>query len=179
MIDTGLNFRVNRRGRRRSAGPVSLSFFTLVVTAMAVLFFFFSFHVRAEGARSSYTQAHGASRQASILTVRNIQHQSHSQHGGTHTWYTAQMSVSLNEPVGGLSQTTVQVPHSVSYESGQTVTVLVDPREPGYAELPGVPDVTAGDWYGMLAGAAVCTLLACFLGWQAIKKVRARRQALY
>lgn len=179
MIRTDLNFRVGRRGRRRSAGPVSLSLFGLILTAMTVIFLFVSFHVRAEGERSAYTQAHGAIRQASILTVQNIQHQSHSQHGGTSTWYTAQMSVSLTQPVRGLSQTTVEVPHAVSYTAGEAVTVLVDPAEPGYAELPGTPDVTAKDWWGSIAGAAIAALIACVLYWQAFKKIRARRQAMY
>lgn len=180
MIGTDLNVRAGRRGRRRrTAGPASLSLFGLVLTAMAVVFLIISFHVRSEGARSSYTQAHGASRQAGILTVQNIQHQSHSQHGGTSTWYTAELTVSLNQPVRGLSQTTVQVPHAVSYSAGETVTVLVDPAEPGYAELPGVPDVTAKDWWGSIAGAVITALIACLLYWQAIKKIRARRQAIY
>lgn len=173
MIGTELNVRTRRRGRR-PAGPVSLSLFTLMVTAMAVLFLILSFHVRAQSAQSAYTQAHGVATQATVINVDNIQHQSHSHSGGTSTWYTAEITVSLTSPVSGVSQTTVQVPHSVSYTPGTMISVLVDPRVPTYAELPGVPDVSAKDWYGMLAGAAVCALLACFLGWQAISKIRRR-----
>ena len=177
MIGTDLNVRVRRRGSR-PAGPVSLSLFGLLLLAMAVLFFVFAFHLRAEGAQSAYTQAHGIARQGSVISVQNIQHTSHSQSGGTSVFYTARITVSLNPPAGGLSQTTVNVPHQVSYVSGQTVAVLVDPRAPGYAELPGVPDVTAKDWYAALGGGVVAALLACFLGWQAIKMIR-RRQAAY
>jgi hypothetical protein len=176
MIGTELNVRVRRRGRR-PAGPVSLSIFAFILTAMAALLFFFSFHVRAESAQSEYIQAHGMSRQATVISVDNIQHQSHSQNGTGTVWYTADITASLNPAVGGLSETTVHVPHQVSYSDGQTVPVLVDPRAPGYAELPGQPDVTAKDWWATLAGGAVCVLLACFLGWQAIAKVRRRRIA--
>jgi hypothetical protein len=174
MIGTELNVRVRRRGRR-PAGPVSLSIFALTLTAMAALFFFFSFHLRSESAQSAYTQAHGVGRQATVVRVDNMQHQSSSQNGPATVWYTAEITASLNPPVDGQSQTTVHVPHQVSYSDGQTVSVLVDAQAPGYAELPGQPDVTAKDWWAALAGGAVCALLACFLGWQAIAKVRRRR----
>lgn len=143
---------------------------------MAVVFLITALNLRSEGGRSAYTQAHGAARQATIITVQNIMHQSHSHHGGTHTWYTAQMTVSVSPPVGGFSQTTVQVPRAVSYVSGQTVGVLVDPRQPGYAELPGVPDVTSGQWYTPLIGALLAAVIACFTGWRAVKKVLGRRR---
>lgn len=174
MIGTELNVRMRRRGRR-PAGPVSLSLFSVFLTGMAVLFFLFSFHIRAASAQSSYTQAHGVGRQATVVSVQNIQNQSHSQSGGTSTWYTAVIAAAFSPPVGGLSQTTVHVPHQVSYASGSTVYVLVDPQAPGYAELPGQPSVTSKDWWALLAGTLVCGLLAVFLGWQAIKKIRARR----
>lgn len=176
MIGTQLNVRVRRRGRR-PAGPVSLSVFALVLMAMAALLFFFTFHLRSESAQSAYTQAHGVSRQATVISVTNFQHHSSSQNGNGTIWYTAQITASVNPPVDGQSQTTVHVPHQVGYADGQTLSVLVDPRAAGYAELPGQPDITAKDWWAALAGAAVCALLACFLGWQAIAKVRRRSYA--
>jgi hypothetical protein len=133
--------------------------------------------LRSESAQSAYTQAHGVSRQATVISVDNIQHQSHSQNDDGTIWYTAEVTASLNPPVSGQSQTTVDVPHQVSYVDGQTIPVLVDPQAPGYAELPGQPNVTGKDWWAALAGGAVCALLACFLGWQAIAKVRRRRFA--
>jgi hypothetical protein len=174
MIGSELNVRLRRRGGR-PAGPVSLSLFTLVIAGMAVFFFLFSFHIRAESAQSAYTQAQGVGVQATVVSVQNIQNRTHSQSGGSHVFYTAVVTAALSQPVGGLSQTTVHVPHQVSYAAGQTLSVLVDPQAPGYAELPGQPSVTSKDWWAFLAGAAVCGLLAVFLGWQAIKKIRARR----
>src|SRR5215469_3691649 len=176
MIGSQFNFGM-RRGGRRPAGPVSLSVFTLILVAMATVFFVFTFHLRSQSAQSAYTQAHGVSRQATVVNVDNIEHQSSSRHGGGSIWYTAQITAAVSPPVGALSQTTVYVPHQVSYADGQTVSVLVDPQAPGYAELPGQPSVTAKDWLGALAGAVICSLLACLLGWQAITKVRARRYA--
>jgi Protein of unknown function (DUF3592) len=174
MIGTDLNLRMRRRGSR-PAGPVALSLFGLVLLAMAVGFFLFAFHLRTEGAKSAYTQAHGIARQATVVSVQNIQHTTHSQSGGGTIFYTATITASLNPPVNGLAQTTVNVPHQVYDAAGQTVTVLVDPQDPGYAELPGTPAVTAKDWYAAFGAAVVAALLACFLGWQLIKKLRRRR----
>jgi hypothetical protein len=174
MIGTNLNVRMRRRGSR-PAGPVSMSIFSVIMVAVAAFLIFFTFHLRSEGAQSAYTQAHGVESQATVVSVENIQHQSHSQSGGTSTFYTADITVTLNPPVGGLSQTTVHVPHSVSYTAGQQVTVLVDPQAPGYAELPGQPNVTKADWYATLGGALVFALVGFFLGWQALKMIRRRR----
>jgi hypothetical protein len=137
------------------------------------------FGMRSAGAKSAYTQAHGAYSQATVVSVDNIQHQSRSNNGSTSTWYTADVTATLNTPVGGLSQTTVHVPHSVSLTAGQTVTAVVDPRDPGYAELPGQPNVGAKDWYFALGGAVLCAVLACYLGWRAIRTIRRRRRLGY
>ena len=176
MIGSDLNIPIRRRGSR-TAGPVSLSIFAAVMIVVGAGLFLFSFHIRSESAQSAYTQAHGVYNQATVVSIENIAHQSHSQSGPSTTWYTAQLTVTLNPPVGGLSQTTVHVPHSVSYAAGDPVSVLVDPQAPGYAELPGQPSVTGKDLWAMLGGAAVFALVGLFLGWQAVKKIRSRRLA--
>ena len=101
MIGTGLKVRM-RRGGSRTAGPKSLSVFAVLMVAVAVGLFFFSSHIRAESAQSAYTQAHGVYNQATVVSIENIAHQSHSQSGPSTTWYTAQLTVTLNPPVGGL-----------------------------------------------------------------------------
>jgi hypothetical protein len=58
---------------------------------------------------------------------------------------TAAVTVTL-QPLASLQVigTTVHVPSQVHYRYGQRITVLVDPSDPGYAELPGEPDATIG-----------------------------------
>jgi hypothetical protein len=176
MIGSDLNIRMRRRGSR-TAGPVSLSIFAVVMVVVAAVLFLFSFHIRSQSAKSAYTQAHGVYNQATVVSVNNIAHQSHSQSGSSTTWYTAEVFVKLNPPIRGRSQTMVHVPHSVSYAAGDPVSVLVDPQALSYAELPGQPSVTGKDLWAMLGGAAVFALVGLFLGWQAIKKIRSRRLA--
>jgi hypothetical protein len=55
------------------------------------------------------------------------------------------MLVALQSPASLQSvATAVHVPNQVHYQFGQTVTVLVDPHDHGYAELPGDPNATLG-----------------------------------
>jgi hypothetical protein len=59
------------------------------------------------------------------------------------TTYTAQVLVSLADPVDGQARTTVHMPRYDTGRPGSTLTVLVDPDDPGYAELPGSPSTAA------------------------------------
>ena len=137
------------RGRRlsgRAAGLVAV----LVVLFIGVVFLIFSFALRSQAARSSFVQAHGVRRQAVILSVDNIAHQStttngygSSRHTVTSTTYTAEVLVRLADPVGGQPRTTVHVSRYETGGPGDTLTVLVDPSEPSYAELPGSPSTPA------------------------------------
>jgi len=74
--------------------------------------------------RSAYTQAHGLMRSGIVTSVAN------QGHGG------ADVGVRLTEPVAGHATTTAHVPAKVSLSPGAAVQVLVDPQDPGYAELP-------------------------------------------
>jgi hypothetical protein len=137
------------RGRRlsgRAAGLVAV----LVVLFIGVVFLIFSFALRSQAARSGFVQAHGVRRQAVILSVDNIAHQSTTttgsgsgRHPVTSTTYTAEVLVRLADPVGGQARTTVHVPRYETDGPGDTLTVLVDPSDPGYAELPGSPSTPA------------------------------------
>jgi len=135
------------RGRRlsgRAAGLVAV----LVVLFIGVVFLIFSFALRSQAARSSFVQAHGVRREAVIVTVHNIARTStttgSSGHTVTSTTYTAEVLARLADPVGGQARTTVHVPRYETGGPGDTVTVLVDPDDPGYAELPGSPSTPAG-----------------------------------
>jgi hypothetical protein len=137
------------RGRRlsgRAAGLVAM----LIVLVIGVVFVIVSLALRSSAARSSFVQAHGVRREAVILNVDNIAHTSttttgsgSSRHTRTSTTYTAEVLVRLADPVGGQARTTVHVPRYETGGPGDTVTVLVDPDDPGYAELPGSPSTPA------------------------------------
>jgi hypothetical protein len=131
------------RGRRFSgyaAGLVAV----LVVLFIGVTFLILSFALRSSAALSSFVQAHGVRRAAVILNVDNIARTSTNPNGSGHsTTYTAEVLVRLAVPVGGQAQTTVHVPNYEPGGPGDTLTVLVDPDNPGYAELPGSPSTPA------------------------------------
>jgi hypothetical protein len=135
-----------RGGRLRgyAAGLVAM----LIVLFIGAVFITLSFALRSPAALSSFVQAHGVRREAVILNVDNIAHTSttttgSSRHTVTSTTYTAEVLASLADPVGGQARTTVHVPRYETGGPGDTLTVLVDPSDPGYAELPGSPSTPA------------------------------------
>ena len=137
------------RGRRlsgRAAGLIAV----LIVLFIGAVFITLSLALRLPAARSSFVQAHGIRREAVILNVDNIAHTStsttgsgSSRHTVTSITYTAEVLASLADPVGGQARTTVHVPRYETDGPGDTLTVLVDPSDPGYAELPGSPSTPA------------------------------------
>ena len=134
------------RLRGYAAGLVAM----LVVLLVGAVFIIVSYALRSQAALSSFVQAHGVRREAVILRVDNIAHTSttttgsgSSRHTMTSTTYTAEVLASLAEPVGGQARTTVRVPRYETGSPGDTLTVLVDPDAPGYAELPGSPSTPA------------------------------------
>src|SRR3984885_9207526 len=128
----------------------------LVLLGSAVLLFNILTAGNADAARSAYTQAHGVRETATVVQVHNTAAESCSGgSGGCADTWSAVVSVRLPQPVGGQAETTVQVPHKVSYQPGGTVTALVDPQSPGYAELPGVPMTTQADVLAFTIGLIV------------------------
>lgn len=102
-------------------------------------------------AQSSYTQANGVRENATITVVDNDE----DCHGGC--TYSATVYVTLPTPVKGQTDTVVNVPEKVNQTDGQQISVLVDPQNPGYAELPGHPDAsgTATIWVSVIAAAVL------------------------
>lgn len=89
-----------------------------------------------QAAESSFTQANGIRENATVIHVHTDQ--SYSQDGGYAATY---LTVALPTPVSGRTSTVVNLSYIAGYTDGQVVTVLVNPRDPGYAELPGRPYV--------------------------------------
>jgi len=96
----------------------------------------------ANGVRSAYTQAHGVRQTAQVI----------SEDIGSGRNRTSTLAVRLGVPVDGDNTTTVHVADAApTYSPGASVTVLVDPQDPGYAELPGSPFVSSRQWATILA----------------------------
>jgi hypothetical protein len=114
--------------------------------------------VSAAANKSDYTQAHGLPRSGIVTSVAN------------HTGKTssADVGVRLGEPVDGQAATTAHLPSVTSLQPGMTVRILVDPRDPSYAEFPGqqyIPKGTAQvDAAIFLGGLAVFAFLAAWWG---------------
>jgi hypothetical protein len=140
-----------------AGAPRSPRFARRVITLVAVgvpllvgiVFIIVSFATRSEAALSGFVQAHGVRRAAVILNVQNEEHHSTTttgsgsgRHTTTSTSWTALVQVSLAAPVGAQTRTTVHVPGYESAAAGDQLTVLVDPDDPAYAELPGSPSTS-------------------------------------
>jgi Protein of unknown function (DUF3592) len=114
---------------------------------IGVVFLLIAPGMRAQADHSSFVQAHGTRHTAVILSVNNIENTSTSGTGKnqhTSTSWTAEVTARLTGPGRGQGgQTVIHVPYFDSDAPGTTLTVLVDPNNPGYAELPGTPAHTA------------------------------------
>ena len=143
-----------------AAGLVAVS----IVLFIGVTFLILSLALRSSAALSSFVQAHGVQREAVILNVDNVVHTSTNTSGSGHTTtsttYSALVLVRLADPVGGQTRTTVHVPRYETDGPGAALTVLVDPDNPGYAELPGSPSTPALLPTIFLAVGAFLTLVA-------------------
>jgi hypothetical protein len=130
----------------------------------------FSYHDKASV--SQFTQRHGVPRSSTVLSVQNM-----SVKGG----YISQIHVRLVASVNGQVATTVYVTHKSVVSEGQTLSVLVDPNRPDYAELPGQPYTNAGAWIVALIFAVVCAAFTgfCVIGLiTMIRRQRAYREML-
>jgi len=84
------------------------------------------------------------------------------------------VTVALPAPVRGHASTALHFSHRASLVVGQAVSVLVDPRDPGYAEQPG--HGTSSTQWKVLTVAAVGTGgLALVAGWFTLRRRRRGR----
>ncbi len=120
--------------RHPKNGPVSRNFFIGLVVVFIGVMAWISVALHARAARSAYTQHHGASRTGIVTLVHRIHHSSRSS-----SWTTYDYDVTLDDPVNGASSTRVHDPDQnfQHYFSGESVSILVDPKQPSYAEIPG------------------------------------------
>jgi hypothetical protein len=157
---------------RRTYAPVALSILTGVFALWAIGLIIGTLIAISQASRSTYVQNHGIRTLGTVTFVNDVQH---CNSNGTSCYYTAQISVTLHPPVDGASSTTVNAPFSSSLNAGDTVTVLVDPHDLGYAELPGSPYVTTTQWIVLGAVAVLLIVLALLSAIGLISVLRHRR----
>ncbi|MGO9974468.1 MAG: hypothetical protein ACLP01_17030 [Solirubrobacteraceae bacterium] len=161
--------RTVRRGRRYS--PVGSTIVALVLGAGTAALAVNAVVMRSHGARSSFVQSHGVQEQATVDDVNNSQ--DCGRYGCT---YSAAISVTLARPVGGTMQSVAHYPDTSNLNQGQQITVLVDPEEPTYSEIPGSKLVDSGSWIASALLALACGALLV-LDIRATARIHAHRRA--
>jgi hypothetical protein len=161
--------RVLVRGRRRY-GPVGLTVGTLLFGALTIGFAVGAVVEHAHASRSAYVQHHGTFVVGTVASVVNTEHCSR---GGCH--YTAAVAVLLGRRVAGTGSTTVHYPGFSSLVTGEPVQVLVDPKQPAYAEIPGARFTSAANWIVLVILAVIEAGLA-YLSARALVHVLAHRR---
>lgn len=160
------------RRRRRPLGPKGTLVVALFLYALCALFAAITVSAHAEGVQSSYVQAHGLRENATVISVDNMK-STYKQS----TSYTAIVEVQLHQPVNGTTSSFVYVPDKVNSSPGDEITVLVDPAEPDYSELPGSPDVPSSDWVVALVVAVGTLVGGVLLTRRSVRLFRQRRAA--
>lgn len=121
----------------------------------------------AAASKSAYTQAHGVSRAATVISVTSNGPKSGSEN----------IAASLADPLDGQQATTVYVPSTQSFPAGATVQILIDPQDPGYAELPGLRSATTSDaWWTAATGWTLAAILMLLMVSAARSWGRQRRR---
>jgi len=122
--------------------------------------------------RSSYTQAHGVSESAVADNVQLITNRN--SHG--HVSYTSDITVTIQHPAVGDGTATVYIQGATPIMQGSTFTVLVDPRQPSYAEIPGAPYDTTSDWIAGLLVTVVVGIVAGLISRRAVLMILRHRR---
>ena len=120
--------------RRPRYGPVSTGVITALFGLIAVGLAVGAVLYHAQADRSSFVQHHGTRATAIVFLVANRVSCTSRVCNDT-----AAILARLSPPVDGSSGTIVHYPAYAHLVGGEHITVLVDPKVPGYAELPGAP----------------------------------------
>jgi hypothetical protein len=154
--------RARLRRHRHRFSPTTMAAFCVFTTSVTVALVALGVRAQSLDSRSGFVQSHGIRSRGTVLAVHNHQYcQALAGGAGKSACIPrADIQVKLSAPVAGVRTTVAYYPYLSFLRRGQVVTVLVDPREPGYAELPGHRDRGAGGWIIFAAAAAVVALLA-------------------
>ncbi|HEX3425235.1 MAG TPA: hypothetical protein VHT30_03830 [Acidimicrobiales bacterium] len=135
---------------------------------IAVFFLGLTIDVFAGWRHSTSVQSHGVRTTGIVKRIDMIVHDTR---GGSYT--TINLEVMLVPPIGGRTLATVHTPESTAPAAvGDTIPVLVDPSNTGYAELPGKPaQDLIGSIVGLLAVVIFLVLaVSAFIGYREARK---------
>jgi hypothetical protein len=160
-------WRIHNSPVTRTVGVVLIAGVVAGLTAL-------TFSLHGQAAQSSYTQHHGLARRATVEAVRPVNHAT-----STQAWTTYDYDVVLAEPAGPVTRTVAHDPTQdlQRFDQGNVISVLVDPRQPAYAELPGIPVESAAWFAGPLIMAVVFLGVGTLIVTEEIRHRRARAAA--
>ena len=166
-----------RRGRpawRVHDSPVTRIVGVVLIAGVVAGLTALTFQLHGQAAQSSYTQHRGLARRATVEAVHQVSHAT-----STQAWTTYDYDVALARPAGRVTRTVAHDPTQdfQRFDRGDVISVLVDPRQPAYAELPGIP-VESPSWFtGPLVLAVIFLALAALIIAEEIRHRRARSAA--
>jgi hypothetical protein len=158
-----------RIGRKRYS-PLTASIYFVVLTAMPIGLAIGAVFVHADADRSALVQHHGIARTGTVLRLDNHYHSSRG--GG---YYTADVYMSFIPPIDGRTQTVAHYPGRVDDPAGIRLQILVDPKDPGYAEFPGSPSTRSSAWILLIVFAVALACVDVFVGRAFVRLWRHRR----
>lgn len=150
--------------------PIARLIGIVFLAGFVVLLVVITLSMHRDAARSSETQHHGVVRSATIDAVHSEAHATRYD-----SWTTYDYDVTLAVPVDGRTTTDLHDPSKdfQRFDTGETTSVLVDPKDPGYAELQGHAVQTL-TWIAMPITVAACFLVvAIAVGFEERKHRRA------
>jgi hypothetical protein len=158
--------------RHPKNGPATRIVFIGLAVVFIGLMVWLSVVLHARAVRSAYTQHHGVSTIGTVTLVHRIHHSSRSSSYNTYDY-----DVQLFSPVSGASTTRVHDPSQNFHDFfvGDTVRVLVDPKQPGYAEIPGRPYASSLWWLVPLVMGLVFVLVGGLVAWEQVRHRRHRK----
>jgi hypothetical protein len=157
------------RGLRNS--PVTRIVGLVIVVGAVAGLTALTLSLHGQAAQSAYTQHHGLARRATVQAVHAVSHET-----STQAWTTYDYDVALAEPAGPVTRTVAHDPSQdfQRFDRGDAITVLVDPRQPDYAELRGLPVESAAWFAGPLILAVVFLGLAILITTEEVRHRRHR-----
>jgi hypothetical protein len=161
-------------GHHPKDGPISGLTTSVVNVGLLVFLTFITVNLHAKAVRSVFTQHHGVSRTGTVESVRDIEHYSRAG-----SWHSYKYGVRLSAPVGAQIDTVVDDPTkgTQQFSSGNSISVLVDPHQLGYAEIPGQPSVSPFWFVAPLVTGAVFIGFIAFTSYERTRHRRRRSSA--
>jgi hypothetical protein len=151
--------------------------FLFVELAVVATFVSLAIDSRSAGSRSSFVQRHGISARAIVEKVTNHPNCEYPRNS-SQCFPRADVVLRLTPALDTVQKTTVDYPGASQLHANEKVTVLVDPRDHRYAELPGAPSEDSAGWIELLVLAAIFAAIAVPQARSVARSViRRRRQS--